>query len=88
MKYLATVAALLAILMLACGTTPADEPKPMAHPVKKMSLKQCNKLADDRKLAVGSKARSDYIKECRTRRAPVTSAASTSPPPSSPPPAQ
>jgi hypothetical protein len=70
MKHLATAVALLAIL--AGRAAPADEPRaPVAHPVKKMSLKQCNKLADDRKLAAASRERADYIKECRTRNAPV-----------------
>lgn len=68
MKHLATVVAALAIL--ACGTAPADEPRaPVAHPVKKMTLKQCNKLADDRKLT--GRARNDYVKDCRTKNAPL-----------------
>jgi len=72
MKHFATVVAALAIL--ACGAAPADEPRaPVAHPIKKMSLKQCNKLANDRKLT--GKGRTDYVKECRTKNAPLPAAA-------------
>lgn len=80
MKHLAT--AIAALAMLACGAAHADEPRaPVAHPVKKMTLKQCTKLADDRKL--DGTARADYIKECRTKNAPVN----PNPHPASAPPA-
>lgn len=71
MKHLATVVAAIATgAILACGVAPADEPRaPVAHPLKKMSLKQCNKLADDRKLS--GKGRNDYIKDCRSKNAPL-----------------
>ena len=72
MKHLATVIAALGVLV--CGAAAADEPHaPVANPVKKMSLKQCNKLADDRKLT--GKGRTDYVKECRTKNAPLPAAA-------------
>jgi hypothetical protein len=80
MKHIATFSALLAILV--GGAAPADEPRaPVAHPVKKMSLQQCNKLADDRKLAAGSSARANYIKDCRTRKVRVKPIARAASPP-------
>ena len=74
MKHIAT--ALIALGVLGSGTALADEPKaPVATPVKKMSLKACNKQADDHQLT--GKARSDYIKECRTKTAPLPPPATT-----------
>jgi hypothetical protein len=71
MKHLAT--ALTALAILGCGAALADDqpaPRaPVATPLKKMSLKACNKQADDRRLE--GKARMAFIKECRTRNAPV-----------------
>lgn len=69
MKQIATLAALA---VLGCGAALAGVPQPhapIATPVKRMSLKACNKLADARKL--GGKARARFIKECRSRNAPV-----------------
>jgi hypothetical protein len=50
-----------------------------------MSLKACNKQADDKKLE--GKDRAQFVRECRSKTAPVTSAprASSSPASSSPP---
>jgi hypothetical protein len=69
MRHIAT--ALTALAILGCGAALADDqPKaPMATPVKRMSVKACNKQADERKLT--GKARADYVKECRSRTAPV-----------------
>jgi len=69
MKPIATALAVLAVL--AGGAVFAVDPPsaPVATPVKKMSLKACNKQADDKKLA--GRERAQYVKECRTRTAPV-----------------
>jgi hypothetical protein len=69
MKPIATALAVLAVL--AGGAVFAvDQPSaPVATPVKKMSLKACNKQADEKKLA--GKERAQYIKECRTKTAPL-----------------
>jgi hypothetical protein len=80
MKHIATFSVVLAILV--GGAAPADEPRaPVAHPVRKMSLQQCNKLADDRHLAPGSQRRADYIKDCRTRKVRVNPNARAASPP-------
>lgn len=65
-------AALTALALLGGGIAHAADPPraPVAHPLKKMSLKACNKLADERSLT--GKERADYIKECRSHNAPVT----------------
>jgi hypothetical protein len=78
MKQIATALTVLAVL--GCGAAlAANQPSaPVATPVKKMSLKACNKQADDKKLA--GKERAQFIKECRTKTAPVSSSSSSAPP--------
>lgn len=77
MKQIAT--ALAAMAVLGCGVAFAvvvnhqladQQPHaPIATPVKRMSLKACSKLADARKLQ--GKARVRFIKDCRSKNAPV-----------------
>jgi Spy/CpxP family protein refolding chaperone len=65
--------ALAAIAILGCGaafaadqaaTSPAA---PSATPVKKMSMKACNKKADEQKLT--GKERTQFVKDCRAGKA-------------------
>jgi hypothetical protein len=69
MKQIATALAALAVLAFGAAFAAGQPAAPVATPVKKMSLKACNKLADDKKLE--GKQRANFIKECRTKNAPV-----------------
>jgi hypothetical protein len=77
MKQIATAFAALAVLAFGAALAVDLPPAPVANPVKKMSLKACNKLADDKKLA--GKPRAQYIKDCRTHNAPAESSTSSAP---------
>ncbi|TLY62617.1 MAG: phosphate starvation-inducible protein PsiF [Gammaproteobacteria bacterium] len=59
------ITALAAVAILGCGAAyAADQPAaPSATPVKKMSLKACNKQAEEKKLT--GKERSAFVKDCR-----------------------
>jgi hypothetical protein len=71
MKQIATALAALAVLAFGAAMAVDQPTAPVATPVKKMSLKACNKLADDKKLE--GKERSQFIKDCRKKNAPVDS---------------
>jgi psiF repeat len=59
------ISALAAIAVLACGVAAAAElpAAPSATPVKRPSLKVCNKQADARQLT--GPARAQFVKDCR-----------------------
>jgi psiF repeat len=60
-----TIPAFAAIAVLACGAVAATElpAAPSATPVKRPSLKVCNKQADARQLT--GPARAQFVKDCR-----------------------
>ena len=69
------ITAFAAIAVLACGAAAAaDLPAaPSATPVKRPSLKVCNKQADARQLT--GPARAQFVKDCREgKSAPAVSA--------------
>lgn len=78
MKQIAIACAVLAVLAAGAACAVDQPVAPVATPVKKMSLKACNKLADERKLA--GRARAQYIKECRSHNAPVPTSRQSPPP--------
>lgn len=59
------ITAFAAIAVLACGAVAATElpAAPSATPVKRPSLKVCNKQADARQLS--GPARAQFVKDCR-----------------------
>jgi hypothetical protein len=65
MRIITALAALAALAVLACGpAAAADTPAaPSATPVKRPSLKVCNKQADARTLT--GPARAQFVKDCR-----------------------
>jgi psiF repeat len=65
MRVITALAALAALAVLACGpAAAADTPAaPSATPVKRPSLKVCNKQADARTLT--GPARAQFVKDCR-----------------------
>jgi len=65
MRTITTLAALAATALLACAATVATEAPaaPSATPVKRPSLKVCNKQADARSLT--GPARAQFVKDCR-----------------------
>jgi uncharacterized low-complexity protein len=65
MRTITRLAALAAAVVLACTTVAAAESPaaPSANPVKRPSLKVCNKQADARSLT--GPARAQFVRECR-----------------------
>jgi hypothetical protein len=65
MRTVTALTALAATAVLACGVAAAsDTPAaPSATPVKRPSLKVCNKQADARSLS--GTARTQFVKDCR-----------------------
>lgn len=65
MRTITTFAALAATALLACAAAAATEAPaaPSATPVKRPSLKVCNKQADARSLT--GPARAQFVKDCR-----------------------
>ena len=65
MRTITTLAALAATALLACAAVIAAETPaaPSANPVKRPSLKVCNKQADARSLT--GPARAQFVRECR-----------------------
>jgi uncharacterized low-complexity protein len=65
MRTITTFAALAATALLACAAAAATEAPaaPSATPVKRPSLKVCNKQADARSLT--GPARAQFVRDCR-----------------------
>jgi hypothetical protein len=65
MRTITTLAALAATALLACAGAAATEAPaaPSATPVKRPSLKVCNKQADARSLT--GPARAQFVRDCR-----------------------
>jgi hypothetical protein len=64
MRTITTLAALAATAVLACAAVAAETPPaPSANPVKRPSLKVCNKQADARSLT--GPARAQFVRDCR-----------------------
>lgn len=65
MRTITTLAALAATAVLACAAVAAADtpPAPSANPVKRPSLKVCNKQADARSLT--GPARAQFVRDCR-----------------------
>ena len=74
MRSVTALTALAAMALLTCGAAAAaDTPAaPSATPVKRPSLKVCNKQADARSLT-GS-ARAQFVKSCREGKSSTTRA--------------